>query len=162
MKDPYEIRFSVLQDREYMDSWISEESRKFFPFSTDEEQKNFLDNWIGFSKYRSSVTALIKGTPCAIATLYLMPYRKISHSAIIWMLISPQEHNSELGSIMLRNVIHLAKTYFVMNHVNVEVFENSPIIPMIKSFEFELIIRHKKYARIDGEYFDRLIYMKNI
>lgn len=160
MRDPYEIRFSNLEDRKFLSLWVTDEDKKWYPFADDEEMEKFFDNWIGFSKYNASITVTLDAVPVAIATLYLMPYRKISHFAILWMLASPDHRDKDLLHILIRNALHLAKSHFGMDHINVEAFEGSPLIETLQECGFELCTRHKNYARIDGQFHDRLVYIK--
>ena len=75
----FDIRYSENEDLAGLERLFEEPSAcDDFPFGFD-ERKDALKNWIGFSKYKASLTGTIKGEPVAIGTLFLMPYKKVAH-----------------------------------------------------------------------------------
>jgi len=79
-KSSIEIRYSDLADGRYLKEWLLEPSiGRWFPIYDMVEVDDAVQRWIGFSRYKCSLTAVKEGKPCGLATLYLQPYRKLAH-----------------------------------------------------------------------------------
>jgi putative acetyltransferase len=150
MLEEFDIRFSTMDDYEPLNRWFSE------PGATDdfafdrEEMESALKNWIGFSKYKASLTGMFRDVPCAVGTLFLMPYLKVAHHCSFYLMVDPQHRRKGFGSSMVRNLLHLAKTRFRLESVHVEVFEPSPLLPLLQKQKFEIFARQEDYMEIDG------------
>ncbi len=150
MLEEFDIRFSTLEDIDPLMSWFS------LPGATDdfafdeEEMEPALKNWIGFAKYKASLTGLWKGEPCAIGTLFLMPYRKVAHHCSFYLIVDPQHRRKGIGSSMVRNLLHLAKTRFRLESVHIELFEPSPLLSIVQKQQFELFARQEDYVNMNG------------
>ncbi len=150
MLEEFDIRFSTMEDFEPLSRWFSE------PGATDdfafdqEEMESALRNWIGFSKYKASLTGMFRDVPCAVGTLFLMPYLKVAHHCSFYLIVDPQHRRKGIGSSMVRNLLHLAKTRFRLESVHVEVFEPSALLPLLQKQKFEIFARQEDYMKIDG------------
>ena len=150
MLEEFDIRFSTLEDLEPLTRWMSE------PFATDdfafceEEMEPTLKNWIGFAKYKASLTGTWNGEPCAVGTLFLMPYLKVSHHCSFYLIVDPKHRKKGVGTSMVRNLLHLAKTRFRLESVHVEIFEPSQLLPILKKQNFEQFARQENYIKTAG------------
>jgi hypothetical protein len=71
-----ELRYTIFEDAEHLKEWLLEPGiLRGFPMQDPPEIDDSVKHWIGFSKYKSSLTATLDGKPVGIATLCLMPYR---------------------------------------------------------------------------------------
>ncbi len=73
MEEPlhFDIRYTQVEDESFLYEWISDpETNRWLPMSTDEEIRQAAKNWIGFSRFQSSLTGTIQGKPAAIGTLF--------------------------------------------------------------------------------------------
>ena len=69
----FDIRYTELGDLSSLSEWFSlPNACDDFPFGP-EEKEEALKNWIGFSKFKASLTGTISNVPCAVGTLFLMP-----------------------------------------------------------------------------------------
>lgn len=133
-----EIRYSNQKDGIFLEEWLKDpENNKWFPFSQEKEIENSARNWIAFSKYRASLTGIVDGQVCAIGTLFLMPYRKIAHFAMFYLIVDKAYRRKGVGSDMLNNLMNLAQRYFRLESIYAEVFEGCPIIGLLEKFNFE-------------------------
>ena len=48
-----------------------------------------VNRWIGFSRYKCSLTATIDNVPCGLVTLYLQPYRRLAHQCELGLSSAP-------------------------------------------------------------------------
>ena len=148
--DDFDIRYSTMEDLEPLTSWFSEFDATD-PFAFDrEEMEPSLKNWIGFSRFKASLTGLLYDAPCAVGTLFLMPYFKVSHHAAFYLIVDPQHRRKGIGTSMIRNLLHLAKTRFRLQSVHAEVFEPSPLLPILQAQEFEIFARQEDYVKNEG------------
>jgi len=144
----FDIRFSEESDLEYLEKWFSDPiTCDDYPFGFD-EKTDALKNWIGFSKYRASLTAIVEELPVAIGTLFLMPYKKVAHHCSFYLFVDPEYRRKGIGTSMVRNLLHLAKTRFRLESVHVELFEPSLLLPLVQNLGFALFARQEGYVKI--------------
>ena len=150
MLEEFDIRFSTLEDLEPLTSWFAEPgATDAFAFN-ETEMESALKNWIGFSKYKASLTGLFRDAPCAIGTLFLMPYLKVAHHCSFYLIVDPLHRGKGIGTSMVRNLLHLAKTRFRLESVHVEIFEPSLLLPILQKQRFEIFARQEDYVEIEG------------
>ncbi|NGX33216.1 MAG: hypothetical protein K1060chlam4_01277, partial [Candidatus Anoxychlamydiales bacterium] len=117
-----DIRYTQMSDYGHLFKWLKEkENNEWFIFSTKKEIENSARNWIGFSKFKASLTGVLNDRVVAIANLFLMPYKKLAHEAMIYLIVDKDFRKKGIGSDMLKNLIHLAKNDFKLETIFVEV-----------------------------------------
>jgi RimJ/RimL family protein N-acetyltransferase len=148
--ESFDIRFSEMEDLPFLEKWFSDPSSCWeYPFDFT-ERGDALKNWIGFSKFKASLTGLLENQPCAIATLFLMPYRKVAHQCSFYLIVAPEYRRQGIGTSMVRNILHLAKTRFGLESVYVEIYESSSFLPLLEKLGFHLFVRQDNYVKIEG------------
>jgi putative acetyltransferase len=148
----FDIRFSSLEDLSTLQKWFNDPAeRDAFPFETDQETEESLKNWIGFSKYQSSLTGMLGSEICAVGTLFLMPYRKVAHHCSFYLIVKREVRRQGIGASMIRNLLHLAKTRFRLESVHAEIYEPSPLIPLLVKQGFHLYARQDDFIQINGK-----------
>ncbi len=153
----FDIRFSEIDDAAYVASWLSYPNAcDPFPF-TFEEKDDALRNWLGFSKYNASLTGMIDQAPCAVGTLFLMPYRKVAHHASFYLIVDPEKRRKGIGTSMVRNLLHLAKSRFRLESLHAELFTPSPIEGILEELAFKPFARQEGFVKINGEIRSRLL-----
>lgn len=147
----YDIRFSEIDDLGYLSLWMSfPNACDPFPFD-QEEKEEALKNWVGYSKYRASLTGMIDGVPCAIGTLFLMPYRKVAHQASFYVVVDPEHRRKGIGTSLVRNLVHLAKTRFRLESLYVEIYPPNPLEGILQRQGFLEFARQDDFVRIDEQ-----------
>jgi len=153
----FDIRFSSLDDLKSMQEWFSQpEDCDPYPFGFKEKEEA-LRNWIGFSKFKASLTGVIKEVPCAIGTLFLMPYKKVAHHCFFYLVVAPEHRKKGIGTSMLRNLLNLAKTRFRLESVHVEVYEPSALLSVLKKLDFEVFAEQENFVKINQEGHSRIL-----
>ena len=155
-----EIRYSNQKDLEHLLKWLQEpENNKWFSFSTKSEIERSAKNWIFFSKYRASLTGILNNEVVAMSTLFLMPYKKLAHEAMFYLIVDEKHRRQGLGQDMLKNLINLAKNYFKLETIFAEVWTGCPIIGLLEKMNFEKTAHQEKYVKEGpNKYLDRLLF----
>ena len=156
----YDIRYSNQEDLPYLHKWIKNPMvRRWYLPSTDKDYDIMLRNWIGFSKYAASLTAIYKKEPVGIVTLFLMPYLKLIHHCMLYFIVDPNFSRRSIGGSLLRNGAHLAKNYFHFEKMHIEVYEGCPAIPLLIREGYKEIFRQEHFIKEgDGNYLARILY----
>lgn len=144
----FDIRFSELDDLAALTEWFANpDACDPFPFDF-EEKDDALKNWIGFAKYKASLTGTMNGVPCGIGTLFLMPYRKVAHHCSFYLIVDPKERRKGIGTSLVRNLLHLAKTRFRLDSVHVEIYAPNPLLSIVKRLGFQPFAEQEDYIKI--------------
>jgi RimJ/RimL family protein N-acetyltransferase len=153
----FDIRYTLMEDLPYLQSWFEDQAAcDDYPFN-EKEKEDALKNWIGFSKFKASLTGTLNDVPCAIGTLFLMPYRKVAHHCSFYLIVDPKHRRQGIGTSMIKNLLHLAKTRFRLESVHVEIYEPSPLLPLLRKMGFEEFVRQENFVKINGESRARLL-----
>lgn len=162
-KDEIDIRYTQLSDAPFLKNWLLDPSvNHWMPMHLEKEIEDTVQGWIGFSKYHCSLTATIKEEPCGIGTLFLMPYRKVAHHCLFKIVVAPQFQRRGVGTSLVKNLKNLAKNYFRLEHVHIEVFGGNPIISLLKAQGFHEIARQEKFVKENNTYLPRIIYQSTL
>lgn len=154
-----DIRYTYLTDAPYLRDWLLEpQVQHWFPVSEEKEIENAVQCWIGFSRYNSSLTATIDNVPCGMATLFLMPYKKVAHHCLFKLVVDPKHQRKGIGRMLLKNLKHLAKTYFHLELMHIEVFDQNPFIHLLGEFDFQEFARQEKFVKEADGYLARILY----
>lgn len=146
----FDIRFSEEKDLSSLKKWFSYEGAcDDFPFGFDEMDMS-LKNWIGFSKFRASLTGMLGNEVCAIGTLFLMPYRKVAHQCSFFLIVDPEHRRKGIGTSMVRNLMHLAKTRFRLESLYAELYDPCSLFSILQRLDFEVFARQENFVRING------------
>lgn len=156
--DGVQIRYTEAEDGKYLKQWLmdQETTRRWFPMYDEIEIDDAVMRWVGFYRYKCSLTATFNGEPCGIATLYLQPYRKLSHQCEFGIIVSPEHRNKHVGSYLLNSLIHLAKTQFKIELLHLQVYENNPAINLYQRFGFTEFGRQKSWIKEEDHYAARI------
>jgi ribosomal protein S18 acetylase RimI-like enzyme len=145
-----DIRYTFVTDGSSLRQWLYQpDVLKWFPVSTEKEIDDAIQCWMGYCRYSCSLTATINNVPCGIGTLFLMPYRKVAHQAVFKVVVDPKWQKKGIGESLIRNLKHLAKNYFRLDLIGIEMFEGNPILSLLKKQGFQEIYRQDNYLK-DG------------
>ncbi|HAZ15064.1 MAG: hypothetical protein A2Y28_02850 [Chlamydiae bacterium GWC2_50_10] len=155
----FDIRYSEIEDTPYLKKWFSQdEILQWMPFSDREEGELALKIWTGFFRYNACLTATFEKIPCGMGILYLMPYRKVAHHCLFQLVVPPSFQKRGVGSSLIKNLKHLAKNYFQLEWMQMEVVEANPVLPILKKERFYEFARQEKFFKYEGSYAARLLW----
>jgi len=154
-----DIRYTYVTDTPYLRDWLrNPQVQTWFPVSEERELEDAIQCWIGFSRYSSSLTATLSGVPCGIGTLFLMPYRKVAHHCVFKLVVDPKHQHKGIGTSLLKNLKHLAKNYFHLDLIHIEVFEGNPFIDLLQKFDFHEFARQERFIKDKEGYKARILF----
>ena len=155
----FDIRYTYVTDTPPLREWLlTPDVQKWFPVSEEKEIEDAVQCWVGFSRYSSSITATVHGVPCGIGTLFLMPYRKVAHHCLFKFIVDPKFQKKGIGTALLKNLKHLAKNYFHLDLMHIEVFEGNPVISLLKKQGFHEFARQEKFVKDKDGYRARILF----
>ncbi len=157
--DDLDIRYTRVDDYPHLLSWLKDpDINRWFPMSSDKEIEDVAKNWIGFSKYNSSLTGIYKNEVCAVGTIFLMSYKKIMHHAMFYLVVKKDLQKKGIGSSMLKNILNLAKNYFKFEGLFAETYEGCPIIDVLKKMKFNECADQPMFVQEkDGQFLSRIL-----
>lgn len=159
MTQEHDIRYSILSDYSFLFECLSDpEDLKYYPMSEGKELEDGAKNWIGFSRYKCSLTAVIGDKPVGIATLFLMPYRKVAHLCLFYMIVDKKHRRKGIGTSLLNNLGNLAHKYFSLESFHAEIYEGSPIIPLLEKLKFQKVVEQENFMKLNNKYYSRVVY----
>jgi putative acetyltransferase len=154
----YDMRYTILQDADFLRSWLTHPGMlHWFPMSVEREVEDAVHCWIGFCRHLCSLTATLSGRPCGIGTLFLMPYKKVAHHCLFKLIVDPALHRQGIGTSLVRNLKHLAKTRFHQEAICLETWEGNPIIALLKKQGFHEIVRQERFVKEGTRYYARIL-----
>jgi putative acetyltransferase len=154
-----DIRYTHVTDESYLRDWLMDRKlQHWLPVSNEQEVNNTVQCWLGFCRYNASLTATLNGTPCGVATLFLMPYQKVSHHCLFKILVDPAYQRRGVGNSLLKNIIHLAKVYFKLEAIYTEVLEENPLIHLLHKYDFYQFARQEGYVKEENHHYARLLF----
>jgi len=152
-----EIRYTEPGDAPYLKQWLLEPGiLSWFPMYDEVEIEDAVWRWIAFSRYKCSLTVVKDGIPCGIATLYLQPYRKISHQCEFGIIVGPAYRNQGIGGYLLNSLLHFAKEQFDIELIHLQVYAENPAIRLYKRFGFREFGRQERWLKEDHGYVARI------
>lgn len=154
----FDIRYTEMADGATMRQWLKNpDVQKEFPLSSVEEMDMFLPNWIGFYRFKCSLTAMYKDRVVGVGTLLLMPYKKLVHHCLSYIVVDPEYQRQGIGSALVRNLKHLGKDYFKFESILCEFYEGSHIEKVLEKQGFVHMLRQEKYVKENGKYRARIV-----
>lgn len=134
----YDIRYTEPSDVQYLKKWFLDPTvGRWFPMADEVEYEDAAARWVGFCRYKCSLTAVINGEPVGLATLYLQPYKKISHQCEFGIIVGGEHRGKGIGSSLIRNLIHLAKSTFGIELLHLQVYQGNPAVRLYERFGFK-------------------------
>ena len=158
LNDPrFDLRYTEPSDEKCLAEWLKDpEVLKWFPMSEGKELENALQVWMGFSRHRCCLTAIWDNRPVGMGILLLMPYRKVAHHCLSKLVVDPKLRNKGIGGALIKNLKHLAKEFFRIEWIQMEIFAGNSVISLFKKHNFYEMFRQEDFAKIGDQYFARI------
>jgi putative acetyltransferase len=155
------IRYTEEKDLKFLKEWLLNPSvGRWFPMSDEAEVEDSASRWIGFARYKCSLTAVMHGVPAGIATLYLHPYRRLTHQCEFGIIVSHDFRGKGVGSHLLSSLMKLAKEQFHIELIHLQVYAENPAIKLYKRFGFREFGRQNSWIREDDKTYCGRVFME--
>jgi putative acetyltransferase len=156
-KSKVEIRYTDQNDAPYLKKWLTQPGvSPGFPMSDEVEVDEAVSRWISFHRYRCSLTALVDGSPGGIATLFLQPYRKLSHQCEMGIVVGEENRGKGIGTTLLSSLLQLAKENFRIELIHLQVYAENPAIRLYRRFGFREFGRQTHWSKENGAFVGRV------
>jgi putative acetyltransferase len=156
-----EFRYTENGDAKYLKEWLMDPTvGRWFPMCDELEIDDAVNRWIAFARYKCSLTAVKDGVPCGLTTLYLQPYRKLAHQCEFGIIVGSPFRGQGIGSHLLTNLIHLAKTRFKIELLHLQVYQDNPAIRLYSRFGFAEFGRQTHWIKDGNEHTGRVFMEK--
>lgn len=159
--EDFNIRYTESSDEVLLRKWL--QAKKFlnyFFLSDSSECEEMLRIWIAYSRYKCSLTATYLGVPCGIATLFLMPYTKLAHQSSAYLIVDPMMEGKGVEAALIKNLDHLAKSYFRFERIHYEIYGNNPLEKVLLSQEYQCLFTQERYLKETNRYLCRKVLEK--
>lgn len=161
LSEDFQIRYTDATDETYLRHWLSsQEVMQWFCVSNAEEAEELVKIWISYSRFKCSLTATYRGIPCGIGTLFLMPYVKLIHQSMVYLIVDPKMQKKKVGTALVRNLDHLAATYFKLERMHYEVFGKNPLMDLLQKQGYHKQFSQEKYVKDKQGYLSRTVLEK--
>lgn len=153
-----EIRYTEMSDAKELREWLLDPNvNRWFPMVDQAEAEDATGRWIGFSRWRCSLTAVRDGKPIGIATLYLQPYKKLAHQCEFGIIVSDKERGKGVGTYLLKSLMALAKETFKIELLHLQVYAGNPATRLYSRLGFKEFGRQNEWIKeLDGTYTARI------
>ncbi|PIS00557.1 MAG: N-acetyltransferase [Chlamydiae bacterium CG10_big_fil_rev_8_21_14_0_10_35_9] len=159
IQNDLDIRYSTVEDKDPLTKWLlDKETLKWFTVSTEKEVDLLSTNWVNFSKFNSSLTATLDNVACGMGTLFLMPYKKVAHHALFYIVVDPNKRKQGIGTSLVKNLINLSQNYFRHEFLHCEIYEGCPLQPVLEKMGFTCFANQEGFLDINGKLLNRLCY----
>ena len=74
------------------------------------------------------------------------------------MIVDPKHQGRGIGTYLLKNLKHLAKNYFRLQILHMEVYEENPIIFLLQKQGFREFARQERFIKEGDRYRARLLF----
>lgn len=159
-----DIRYTEPGDAKFLKEWLLDpEVSRWFPMADEVEIDDAVNRWIGFYRYRCSLTAVYQGNPVALSTLYLQPYKKLAHQCEFGIIVAPDFRGNKIGTEILNNLIYLAKEKFGIELLHLQVYEGNPATRLYERMGFKEFGKQTSWIKEkEGHYTGRVFMEKFI
>ncbi len=151
---PFSLRFSRVSDSEYLRLWLQEPGvLQWFPMASVAEVEDSVGFWSKSLCNGYGITAEIDGQAIGIANINPQPFVKLAHQATISIIITEQCRGQGLGTVLLKNLIRLARCCHKLKMLHLEVYEGHPAQRLYSRVGFVKYGEHPYFMKEeDGSY----------
>ncbi len=152
------VRYTEPDDAPFLREWLSQPSTlRWFAMCDEVEIDDSVKRWIGFARYKCSLTATMDGVPCGIATLYLQPYRRLAHQSEFGIMVGKEHRGYRVGEFLMNSLMDLAKHTFRIELLHLTVYGDNPAIRLYRRLGFQEYGRQSRWLKnLDGTYSQRV------
>ena len=143
-------------------NWLlKKDTLRGFPLSCRKEVIDAVRIWMDYAKRGCSLTAFYKKKPVGCVNLYINEVEKLKHHCLFVIIVEETMRGKGIGTILLEEVIHLAKNTFQIEFLHLEVYEHNPAYHLYKKHGFIQYGCHPNYLKDEnGIYYKKILMQK--
>jgi putative acetyltransferase len=162
-KKSIHVRFTEQEDSPLLKSWLLEPGvLRWFPMINEKEVEDAVRVWMNYAKLQACLTVEWEGTPCGMANLYIQPYKKMAHQCLFAIVISEPYRGKGVGTVLLTELMALAKEKFHVEFLHLEVYEHNPAMKLYKRLGFVEYGRHPHFIKDHGGYVAKVMMQRDL
>jgi len=158
--DTMTLRLITKEDVPIVVSWLQES--KIAPFLQVELEKEVHDFAMMLCEYGEKKSGFIleKGTiPIGMAVLQLLPFVKLIHHCVLFMLIDLEYQKRGFGTYLLSEIEKKAKEDFKLERIELELFDN-PYQSWFEKKGYLAFVKQEFYLNVGGQFRHRILLKK--
>lgn len=154
------MRFTESEDADALQRMLLQPNvLQYFPMCDVREVEDAVRMWISYGKLEAGLTALWDGVPCGLATLYIQPFKKLSHQCLFSIVVDEVHRGRGVGTQLLRELKRIGKENFNLEILHLEVYEHNPAINLYRREGFKQYGFQAHFIKEEGRYVGK-IYME--
>ena len=157
------IRIAEQEDTLYLARWLNDpEILSWFPMCNEKEIQDAIRIWVGYISKKATLTALWNGVPCAMANLYIQPFKKLAHQCLFAVVADRAHRGKGVGTRLLNELMKLAKQSFGIEILHLEVYEGNPAINLYNRLGFKEFGYQAHFVKEMGRYRGKIFMQKEL
>lgn len=157
------VRAAIATDHAYLVEWLQQPNvLQWFPLSDLREIEDAVRIWMSYATHGAVLTVLWDGVPCGISTLYLQPFKKLAHQCLFAIIVDERYRGKGAGTLLLNQLIKLAKEQFKIELLHLEVYEGNPAIRLYEKLGFSKYGCQRHFIKEEGHYRAKLMMQKRL
>ncbi|MBS0605246.1 MAG: GNAT family N-acetyltransferase [Verrucomicrobia bacterium] len=158
---PLTFRLTNQEDAVPLSQWLSDPKiLRWFPMYDAREIEDAVRIWIGYSRIQAAITALWNGEPCGMANLYIQPYKKLSHTCLLSIIVKEDMRGKGIGRQLLEQLMKHAKEKFKIEILHLEVYEGNPAKRLYERLGFKEFGSQSRFIKEEGKYIGKVFMQK--
>lgn len=157
------VRPAEVEDTVYLKKWLMQpEVLQWFPMCDEKEIDDSIRVWTSYISLKAAVTACIDGIPVGMSNVYVQPYEKFAHQALFSILVDSAHHGKGVGTLLLTELMKLAKEEHKIELLHLEVYDKNPAIFLYEKMGFKIYGKEPRFIKYEGEYADKILMQRRL
>jgi putative acetyltransferase len=163
MRPELTFRTSTLDDAAHLTQWLTDSDIiRWFPMIDAREIEDAVRIWVGYSRIEAALTAEWNGVPCAMAVVYIQPFKKLAHTCLFAIIVKEEYRGKGIGSELLARLMAHAREKFQVEVLHLEVYEGNPAHKLYERMGFQEFGRQSRFIKDKGRYIAKIMMQKSL
>ena len=128
--------------------------------STPLEIEDSANICLSYVEKKALLVSEYQNKPCGFANLYLQHFEKFKHTCLFVIVIEKEYRNKGIGTVLLEELIKLAKEVHNIEILHLEVYDGNPAIHLYEKAGFKKYGYQKKFIKENSSYRGKILMQK--